>query len=255
MLSKLMYFLESLHSIRSLISIIALIAGIVLVFIWKFKRKKVSVLICSVILMIVPCIVIAHGCYSAYLRPASMKVELTEQEIKDFSKYLFENDRFLDTKSFLPNNEKSFYSHGENGKKDLNDETPYYYDSTEQSVVYRPNSEICYYLFSYEDAQTAEKIFKEEYLPDVNNKIAMENKIYIKGDDYSVYAGQNFESTFFNLRQGEHNVTNLTVVILHENYIIWISEVTERHTPKLYSLIKEEKLFDNNYKLKTWVKV
>ncbi len=255
MLSKLMYFLESLHSIRSLISIIALIAGIVLVFIWKFKRKKVSVLICSVILMIVPCIVIAHGCYSAYLRPASMKVELTEQEIKDFSKYLFENDRFLDTKSFLPNNEKSFYSHGENGKKDLNDETPYYYDSTEQSVVYQPNSEIYYYLFKYEDTKTAKKIFNQNYLPDVNNAIEMENKIYVVDEDYSVCAIQNFNSTFFNLHQGEHNVTSLTVVILHENYIIWISEVTERHTPKLYSLIKEEKLFDNNYKLKTWVKV
>lgn len=253
MLSKLMYLLEGLHSVRSLISVIALIAGIVLIIIWKAKRKKVSVLICSAVLITVPVIVIAHGCYSAYLRPASMEVELTEQEIKDFSEYLLENDRFLDTKSFLPNNIKSFYSNGKNEKKDRYDEISYCYDSTEQSVTYRPNSDIIYYLYSYEDAKTAENVFKEEYLPDVNNKITMENKIYIKGDDYSVYAGQSFESTFFDLHQGEHNVTDLTFAILHENYIIIISEVTESHTPKLCSLIKEEKLFDRGYKLKTWV--
>lgn len=254
MLSKLMYFLEGLHSVRSLISIIALIAGIVLILLWKFKRKNVSVLICSVILMIVPCIVIIHGCYSAYVRPASMEVGLTQQELADFSKYLLENDRFLDTKGFLRNNEKSFYK-VENGKEEQFDDETLYYDNIKQGVVYQPNSEIYYYLFSYEDAKTAKKIFKQNYLPDVNNAIAMENKTYVEDDDYLVYASQNFESTFFNLHQGDHNATDLTIVILHENYIIWISEVTERHTPKLYSLIKEEKLFDNDYKLSTWVKV
>ncbi len=252
MLSKLMYFLEGLHSVRSLISVIVLIAGIVLIIVWKVKRKNVSVLICSIVLITVPVIVIAHGCYSAYLRPESMEIGLTEQEIKDFSEYLLENDRFLDTKSFLTNNIKSFYE-AENGKKYLYDETMYYYDSTQQGVTYKPNSDIIYYLHTYKDAKTAENIYKDEYLPDVNNKTATENKIYIKGDDYSVYAGRNFKSTFFDLRQGEHNITDLTFVILHENYIILISEVTESHTPKLCSLIKEEKLFDRGYKLKTWV--
>lgn len=233
-----MYFLEALHCRRSLISIIVFVVGIVLIFIWKFKRKNVSVLTCSVILMVVPCIVIVHGCYSAYLRPTSMKVELTKQELTDFSRYLLDDDKFLDTNGFLRNNEKSYYE-AENGK--------------EIQVVYQPNSGIYYYLFKYEDTKTAEKIFNQNYLPDVNNAISMENKIHIVDEDYSVCASQNFNSTFFNLHQGEHNVTNLTVVILHENYIIWISEDTERHTPKLYSLIKEEKLFDSDYKLKTWV--
>lgn len=238
MLSIFMYFLEALHCRRSLISIIVFVVGIVLIFIWKFKRKNVSVLTCSVILMVVPCIVIVHGCYSAYLRPTSMKVELTKQELTDFSRYLLDDDKFLDTNGFLRNNEKSYYE-AENGK--------------EIQVVYQPNSGIYYYLFKYEDTKTAEKIFNQNYLPDVNNAISMENKIHIVDEDYSVCASQNFNSTFFNLHQGEHNVTNLTVVILHENYIIWISEDTERHTPKLYSLIKEEKLFDSDYKLKTWV--
>ena len=254
MLSKFMCFLESIHCVRSLISVIVFIIGIVLIMIWKFKRKSVSVLICSIVLMVVPCIVIIHGCYSAHVRPSSMEVEFTQQELADFSEYLLENDRFLDVKTFLRNNEKSYYK-AENGKERELDGEILYYDTIEQGVIYQPNSEIYYYLFSYEDEETAERIFKHDYVPDVNNAIAMENKIYVVDEDYSVCASQNFNSTFFNLHQGEHNVTNLTVVILHENYIIWISEVTEKHTPKLYSLIKEEKLFDNDYKLRTWVKV
>lgn len=250
-----MYFLEALHCRRSLISIIVFVVGIVLIFIWKIKRKNVSFLICSVIFMVIPCIVIIHGCYSAYLRPTSMKVELTQQELADFSRYLLEDDRFLDTKGFLYNNEKGYYKEENDKEEQFDDKTLYYYDNIKQGVLYQPNSDIYYYLFSYEDAKTAEKIFKQNYLPDVNNANSMKNKTYFEDDDYSVYASQNFESTFFNLHQGEHNATILTVVILHENYIIWISEVTERHTPKLYSLIKEEKLFDNNYKLRTWVKV
>lgn len=252
MLSNFMYFLEALHCRRSLISIIVFVVGIVLIFIWKFKRKNVSVLICSVILMVVPCIVIVHGCYSAYLRPTSMKVELTKQELTDFSRYLLDDDKFLDTNGFLRNNEKSYYE-AEKGKEKRFDDKTLYYDNIKQGVVYQPNSGIYYYLFKYEDTKTAEKIFNQNYLPDVNNAISMENKIHIVDEDYSVCASQNFNSTFFNLHQGEHNVTNLTVVILHKNYIIWISEDTERHTPKLYSLIKEEKLFDSDYKLKTWV--
>lgn len=251
MLSKLMYFLEGLHCIRSSISIIVFIAGIVLILIWQFKRKNVPLLICSVVLMAVPCIVIMHGCYSAYARPASMKVELTQEELMDFSEYLLKDERFLNTQEFLPNNEKNYYE--ENGKKErFDDETVYDYDNIKQSVIYQPNSEIYYYLSVYADAETAKNVFTQNYLPDVNNTIAMENKIYVE-DDYSIYASQNFESTFFNLHQGEHNATDLTIVILHENYIIWISETTERHTPKLYSLIKEDKLFDSEYKLRTWV--
>lgn len=254
MLSKFMCFLESIHCARSLISVIVFIIGIVLIMIWKFKRKSVSVLICSIVLMVVPCIVIIHGCYSAYVRPSSMEVEFTQQELADFSEYLLENDRFLDVKTFLRNNEKSYYK-AENGKERELDGEILYYDTIEQGVIYQPNSEIYYYLFSYEDEETAERIFKHDYVPDVNNELSMENKVYSENDDYSVYARQNFESTFFNLHQGEHNATELTIVILHENYIIWITEVTEKHTPKLYSLIKEEKLFDSDYKLRTWVKV
>lgn len=252
MLSDFMYFLEALHCRRSLISVIVFIVGIVLILIWKFKRKNISFLICSVIFMVVPCIVIIHGCYSAYIRPTSMKDKLTQQELADFSRYLLDDDKFLDTNGFLRNNEKSYYE-AENDKEEQIDDKTLYYDNIKQSVIYQPNSEIYYYLFKYEDTKTAKKIFNQNYLPDVNNAIEMENKIYVVDEDYSVCAIQNFNSTFFNLHQGEHNVTSLTVVILHENYIIWISEVTERHTPKLYSLIKEEKLFDSDYKLRTWV--
>ena len=124
MLSNLIYFLESLHCVRSLISIIVFAVGIVLILIWKFKIKKTSLLVCSVILMIIPCIVIVHGCYSAYLRPAHMEVELTQQELADFSEYLLEDDRFLDTKSFLRNNEKWFYQE-EKGKEEQIDGKPF----------------------------------------------------------------------------------------------------------------------------------
>lgn len=249
MLSQLMYFLEILHAVRSLISIIVFILGIVFILIWKFKRKNVSLLICSIVLMVIPCIVIIHGCYSAYIRPTNMEVALTQQELADFSEYLLENDRFLDTEGFLCNNKRSYYIEENGQEEQLDDEMVY---AIKQSVVYRPNSGIYYYLLAFDDEKAAEKIFKQNYLPDVHNKNAMENKVYVE-DDYLAFARQSFHSTFFDLHQGEHNVTELTVVILHENYIIWISEPTEKHTPKLYSLIKEEKLFDNGYKLKTWV--
>ena len=61
-------------------------------------------------------------------------------------------------------------------------------------------------------------------------------------------------STFFNLEQGEHNTTDADIIILYENYIISVFESTERHTPLLFSLIKEGKLFGSDYKLRTWVK-
>ncbi len=253
MLSNLIYFLESLHCVRSLISIIVFAVGIVLILIWKFKIKKTALLVCSVILMIIPCIVIVHGCYSAYLRPAHMEVALTQQELADFSEYVLEDDRFLDTKSFLRNNEKWFYQE-EKGKEEQIDGKTLYSDDIQQGVLYQPNSSIYYYLSEYEDAETAEKVFMQSFLPDVNNAISMENKVYIVDADYTACASQEFDGTFFDWHQGEHNFTTLTVAILHENYIIWIREGTERHTPKLYSLIKEEKLFDSDYKLKTWVK-
>ena len=245
MLTKFMYFLESIHSIRSLISIIVLVIGIILIFIWKFKSKKASLLICSVIAIVIPCIVIAHGCYSAYLRPTSMKVELSQQELIDFSEYILENDRFLNAKDFLPNNQKNYFIE-ETKQYEYEDGQKVNYDFVDQRVIYQPNSAIYYWLVIYENEQDAQKVFEEM-------KGRKQNITVLKNENYSLFAEQSFNSTFFNYAQGEHNLVDLDIYILHKNYIICFKEHTERRTPKLYSLIKEKQLFDSDYKLTTLV--
>lgn len=253
MLSKFMFFLEDLHCIRSFISIIALVIGIILIFIWKFKSKKTSLLICSVIAIVISCIVIVHGCYSAYLRPTDMKVMLSQQELVDFSEYLLKDNRYLNVKDFLPNNHDYFKEETE--LYEYEDGQAVTYNYIVKGINYQPNSAIYYRLDIYENEQDAQKAFEQNHLSELGNPISADNIDFLETSNYSVYASQSFDATFFDWHQGEHNSTYMTVVILHENYIIWISENTERHTPKLYSLIKEEKLFDSDYKLKTWVEV
>lgn len=252
MLSNFMYFLEYLHAVRSLFAVIALLLGVVFMLIWKFKKKKHLLFICAAALTAVSCAVLLHGCYSAYVRPQSMEVKLTQEELADFCESVLKDDRFLDLNGFLPNNQKDFYKEERNKKGYRADETVSY-ENTVQSVLYRPNSAVYYELSAFEDAQTAERVFRQAYLSDFDNSASAENKICLETDAYTAYARQDFHATFFDLHQGEHNVTDLTVSIVRENYIITLYESTESHTPKLYSLIKDKKLFDRDYTLKAWV--
>lgn len=242
MLTKFMYFLEMLHCIRSLISIIVLVIGIILIFIWKFKSKKTSLLICSVIAIVIPCIVIAHG---VYLRGGTgTDVKLSQQELMDFSEYILENDRYLNTKDFLPNNKKDYFEE-ETKQYEYEDGQTVNYDFVNQRVIYQPNSAIYYWLETYENEQDAQKAFAE----------MTDNLAYIGNENYLLFADQSRRSTFFDYEQGEHHVAELDIYILHKNYVISFHESTERKTPKLYSLIKEHQLFDSDYKLTTLVAV
>lgn len=244
MLTKFMYFLEMLHCIRSLISIIVLVIGIILIFIWKFKSKKTSLLICSVIAIVIPCIVIAHGV--CLRRNIGMAVKLSQQELMDFSEYILENDRFLNTKDFLPNNKKDYFKE-ETEQYEYEDGQTLKYVFVNQRVIYQPNSAIYYWLETYENEQDAQKAFAE-----MTDNLAY---TYIGNENYLLFADQSRRSTFFDYEQGEHNVVELDIYILYENYVISFHESTERKTPKLYSLIKEHQLFDSDYKLTTLVAV
>lgn len=261
MLTKLMYFFETLHCIRSFISSIILLIGIILFFVWKFKSKKTSLLICCVIAIAIPSFVIAHGCYSAYLRPTSMKVKLSQQELMDFSEYIIENDRFLNTNCFLPNNRHHFKE--EHTQFEYKDGQTVNYNYLMQNVTYQPNSSIYYWLYIYENEQDSQKDYERRTGDNKNitvsenfvDKEELGNLVYIKQENYSLFAEQHFMSTFFDLHRGEHNKVDLNIYILHKNYIIRFTESTERNTPKLYSIIKKQQLFDGNYTLTTLVEL
>lgn len=254
MLAGLFNFLHTLYCFRSLLSVIIFIIGIVLIIIWKFKIKKVPLLICSVILTVGSCAVIALGCYNAYIRPTSSDVKLSRQELTDFSEYVLENERFLNVRDFLPNNEKISFDE-EHIASENEDGQPIEYNYTYQGVFYGPSCGIYYILFEYKDEPSAQLDFKERCSLG-NNPPTSEKYTLIENDsysDYSLYAKQSHEAAFFDLHQGDFNSTDLEFFILYENYIIYFNEATAKNTPKLYSLIREQQLFNSDYTLKTYV--
>ena len=253
MLAGLLNFLHTLYCFRNLLSVIVFTIGIILIIIWKFKVKKAPLLVCSVILMVGSCAVISISCYNTYIRPTSADVKLSRQELMDFSEYVLENERFLNVQGFLPNNEKSFYYEEYIEDKNKNGQ-PIEYNYTNQGVFYRPSCGIYYMLSEYEDEQSAQEAFRENCSLDDN--LAIEKYTLIENDsysDYSLYAKQRHKAAFFDLHQGDFNSTDLKIFILYENYIICFYEVAVATTPKLYSLIKNQQLFNSEYTLKTFV--
>lgn len=261
MLSRITYFLYALYCIRSFIAVLPFIIGVILILIWKTGKKGKVWLTSSIILTACAVLVFADGCYNVYLRPTNPEVNLTEQELIDFGAYLTEDTLFLNTKEFLPNNNKDFYREEKDDViKDYDIPEPgkyikYSVDSVEQRVCYAPSADIYYYLTEFEDAETAKKYFETHFSLDGQPPTATKNKMYIETEKYTVYAAKEFSATFFDLHQGDHNSTRLNIFVLYENYVIHICEDTEWHTMKLYSLIKKERLFDNSYELTTWVHI
>lgn len=219
-----------MYALRNFLSAIILLAGIILLLVNKFIHKKMLGVI-GLVFTVVSLLVLTVGCYNAFLKPQYEPIDITENELVSFADYVIEDERFKDINKFLPNNDTMIKESFNEDLKLKASASHYFYDR---------NCQISCFVDEYEDEVSAANNFNE-LIKDA------ELSSVITNEKYSLYVPPvEYESTFFNLHEGEHSTRTLTFVISYEKYNITILETTEKRTPIFYYAVKNNIFYNSD---------
>lgn len=211
--------------------VLLLLLGIVLLVVWKKKRKSKALAVVSALMILVSVAACAAGIYNAYIRPKTVPIAMTEQQITDFCDYLTQDENFK--KEFLPASSAEYYvTEAEDGKPATQSKT----------VEYLVASYASYTVEEYPDAQSAQAEFERRTTGTDPNTTRVET------DSYTVvFAPVEQDAYFFNWNSGYRSRKVIKMTCLYGEYLITYYEDCDCGQPKFYKMAEEKLFFDESY--------
>lgn len=233
--SVVQYFFGLMHLFPEIWITAGLLLGIVLLIVWRVKKRGKGMLCFALALTICFSVFLIMGMYNAFFRPQHSRIDMTDEQLLEFGAYVVQKQ----DKAFLPNN----------GEEPLVSERPdetYIYKSVDSLF----NSFSCTSM-EYADAEVAKEKF-EDYAKAV---CVSEDAVLVSTDTYTVLAEPVEVSPFPDLENSWHRDFNgqeyIHIRVCFENKIIVISGKRKNLFIKsrFYDLAEKERFFDENYKL------
>lgn len=214
---------------------IGLLLGIVLLIVWRVKKRGRIMLGIALSLLIGCSVLFSVGMYNAYARPEKKQCSLSEKQLLKFGAYVLENQ----DKEFLPNNGETEIREtgwGETAEKTINTGT---------------DSILCT-VSTYQSAEDAKKQFE------IWAENAGEAGVLVSTDTYAVLAEPVYTEMYMPASQNSryrsfNGMATTDIDIYFDNKIVSVSSCNASLfvRSRLYGLIKNERLFDEGYKMFT----